>query len=492
MNTTADDTNGSAAGDGGGKVSFDFDHTMAKVTFSAKYIYDTPTTQPDVHVDAIELSGLAASNTLRITGAGYAWDTPADATGSYGLSADDGELSTAALTTGKASISTATGALCLVPQIASGAMAQLVVSFNGAEYEVKAALPTSTWEAGKSYDYSLNISADGYELEEPASPIVGTNRWNFAYTGKKQEFTVPQDGYYKLEAWGARGGAPYNASFMGNGGYVGGIIYLKQNQQLYVYVGQYNNTRYGTTIFNGGGIVPDNSNSGRGGGATDFRFVPGDSDAEWDKPLSLNSRIMVAGGGGGCGDQSSGVSGGQYGHAGGLKGWDQYYPQSCGGTQTSGGAGSGGYYGKGTFGRGGTPGGGTNYLGGGGGGYYGGAGNGYSGGDGSGGSSFISSMTGCVAIDPESTAEPRAQDSGTGLVKTALNYNTSLFGASPTFGDGEDILFTDCSMVDGGGYQWNTGEKATTAGTMPNPSGGTMTGNTGNGYARITLFGIKE
>jgi hypothetical protein len=27
---------------------------------------------------------------------------------------------------------------------------------------------------------------------------------------------------------------------------------------------------------------------------------------------------------------------------------------------------------------------------------------------------------------------------------------------------------------------------------MPDPSGGTMTGNSGDGYARIMLFGIKE
>ena len=97
-------------------------------------------------------------------------------------------------------------------------------------------------------------------------------------------------------------------------------------------------------------------------------------------------------------------------------------------------------------------------------------------------------MTGCVAIDPtDTTNDPRTQDSGTGFAKTTLNYNNSVFGsANSTWVDGEDILFTNCSMIDGAGYQWNTGVKAGTAGTMPNPSGGTMTGNSGAGYARIT------
>jgi hypothetical protein len=130
-----------------------------------------------------------------------------------------------------------------------------------------------------------------------------------------------------------------------------------------------------------------------------------------------------------------------------------------------------------------------NYCGGGGGGYYGGAGNGYSAGQGSGGSSFISGMKGCVAINPASTSEPRAQD--TNGSTASLNYSNSDFGTSLTWKDGDEIIFTNISMIDGDGHEWNTGAKAATVAGMPDwrkTDGSKMTGNTGHGHARITLL----
>ncbi|MDR1022684.1 MAG: hypothetical protein LBL94_05370 [Prevotellaceae bacterium] len=46
-------------------------------------------------------------------------------------------------------------------------------------------------------------------------------------------------------------------------------------------------------------------------------------------------------------------------------------------------------------------------------------------------------------------------------------------------------------MIDGAGYEWNTGAKAGYATNMPDCSkadGSKKTGNTGNGHARITLL----
>jgi hypothetical protein len=196
---------------------------------------------------------------------------------------------------------------------------------------------------------------------------------------------------------------------------------------------------------------------------------------------------MVAGGGGGSGD-NNGTTLDNRGHAGGLYGYNSKSPSSMGGSQTTGGYSNGGHSStSGVFGAGGYSGA-TNYNSGGGGGYYGGAGNGYGGGQGSGGSSFISGMKGCVAINPASTTEPRAQDSMGATF--ALNYfDTSFGGTSLTWPDGAEILFTSISMVDGEGYEWNTGAKAATSTGMPDWSktdGSTITGNTTNGYARIT------
>ena len=205
---------------------------------------------------------------------------------------------------------------------------------------------------------------------------------------------------------------------------------------------------------------------------------------------------MVAGGGGGGEWKANGNGNGkivtQGGDSGGLTGYEGgygTYPSSSsgtttsstggskGGTQTAGGTvkGTGLASSPGKFGIGGNGGYGTSprfFGGGGGGGYYGGA----AGGSvssyrvaGGGGSSFISGMTGCTAIVPSSSATPAADSDAT------LNYSFSVFGNNtPTWADGADIEFTNCTMLDG---------KAT---TMPNLSGGTMTGNAGNGYARIT------
>ena len=87
------------------------------------------------------------------------------------------------------------------------------------------------------------------------------------------------------------------------------------------------------SVFNGGGNY-GSGNAGSGGGATDFRLVSG----AWNDDLSLDSRLMVAAGGGGA--ARSGVNHpGQ--HAGGLKGagTSDYYAAGGGG-QIAGGSGS--------------------------------------------------------------------------------------------------------------------------------------------------------
>jgi hypothetical protein len=208
---------------------------------------------------------------------------------------------------------------------------------------------------------------------------------------------------------------------------------------------------------------------------------------------------MVAGGGGGMSTYGNYYD--EYGYAGGLNGskgaaignyLDAYNSitdaqRAGGGTQIAPGKGTNNLdsY-KGSFGTGGNYGGGGGYYGGGGGFII--AGSRVSGGGG--GSSFISGFIGCVAIDPtDTTNDPRTQDAGTGFSKTALNFNTAIFGASPTWRkDGKEVAFHHTVMIDGAGYEWKDGVKSGTAGTMPNPDGGTMTGNTGDGYARITKW----
>jgi hypothetical protein len=462
----------------------------------------------------IVLGDVLGSGTLTFDAAGFSWTNPNTPT-SYTLKASNtGELTTANLLledqpNADYNITTPAGTLLLVPQPSVTPKVKLTAAIcdgcgNTVTFERNGALQQSDWKAGESttYNFTLDIRNDVY-------------CWGFEYTGAARTFVVPKDGTYRLEAWGASGGTGYTATGTGGpGGYCKGDVFLKQNQIIYVYVGSL--TTYGNTgathTFNGGGRTYETGvwegafdrHGGIGGGATDFRLKNG----EWDNATSLNSRIMVAAGGGGGGsDLDVGAyKGANGGCGGGLTGGEglvtraaghtDNYTKAGGGTQTKGGECSGPYPGYehytygGVFGKGGY----MRFHGGGGGsGYYGGgAGNTKflrgvitAGG---GGSSFISGMTGCVAINPANQSDPRTQD--TGSVKTALNYNTTAFGSnSTTWNNNDEILFTNPSMIDGEGYEWNTGSRGSQT-SMPSYSnpGSTMTGNTGHGHARITFI----
>jgi hypothetical protein len=230
---------------------------------------------------------------------------------------------------------------------------------------------------------------------------VGTNPCGagadtFNYTGSVQTFVAPQTGLYSLDVRGAKGGdiTSYQVQTSGLGGRATGDINLTVGQTIYIYVGGAGEDRLGNHPYpgctvaaggwNGGGETQSAGNSAPGGGASDIR-VGGQT---------LNDRVIVAGGAGGCGWQYS-----KGGDGGGLTGsngtsLNNTGTGAMGGTQLAGGAfGStsdcscpgktAGVLGVGGSGRGCSAGGG-----GGGGGYYGGGGGGYGDGGG-GGSSYI-------------------------------------------------------------------------------------------------------
>ena len=294
----------------------------------------------------------------------------------------------------------------------------------------------------------------------PAAKVIYNEMqpvYEFNYTGDVQEFIVPADGTYKIEAWGAAGGYSLNNNKKGiqggNGGYTSGKVELKRGETLYIYVG--NKGEDGTykkdaeASFNGGGLGTwdheDDEAAGAGGGATDIRLVSG----EWNDFESLKSRVMVAGGGGGTSWDTQG------GAAGGLEGY-AVNKNTVGGSQTRGykfGIGQDGY-GTGD----------SDGVAGAGGGYYGGTASdsNYSGvyESAAGGSSFISGHEGCDAIDELSTED--------NIIHTSQNIHYS------------GRKFTDTEMIDGEDSN------------MPSKDGeGTITGNSGNGYVKIKIVKLK-
>lgn len=117
--------------------------------------------------------------------------------------------------------------------------------------------------------------------------VVANDSYAFSYTGKYQEFIVPNNTRYRIQLWGAQGG-DYDSSFRGGfGGYTEGEINLLKGTKLYIYVG--------------GQPSSDKNNlygGWNGGGATDIRTVPTTAKTTWNSKESLASRIMVASGGG--------------------------------------------------------------------------------------------------------------------------------------------------------------------------------------------------
>lgn len=304
----------------------------------------------------------------------------------------------------------------------------------------------------------------------------------FDYTGDEQTFVVPVSGTYKIETWGAQGGTG-QLDKVGLGGYTSGKIKLDKNTSLYLYVGEAGETTsmpYGTKItYNGGGRGCGQSNYedtrfwGSGGGATDIRLINGD----WNNYESLKSRIMVAAAGGGSFNTlAGGAGGGLFGYDG-LNDGEYYYwgTKGVGGNintpgytylySSNGWNWNEGKYFIAGFGYGGTS---SFPASGGGSGYYGGGPSTHVQSAG-GGSSFISGHNGCDAISEESTE--------TNIIHTGQSVHYSGY------------KFTNTVMVDGAGYNWTT-EKGEYTGMPSHDGKSTMTGNEGNGYAKITLISV--
>ena len=315
---------------------------------------------------------------------------------------------------------------------------------------------------------------------------------NFDYTGDSQTFTTKYDGSYKVELWGAQGGSMTGTGYRsdgssrgeltytgGKGAYTNGAINFIKGTNIYLYIGgkgpdniSLNSCTGGDTGgYNGGGtLLSGQCKFGSpGGGATDIRVANG----VWNNFNSLKSRIMVAAGGGGANFRNQGYGEGNGGDGGTLNGIDgeeslmdgSYHRQDyasgyaigTGGTQVSCGnikrikvdgtilITKSGYFGFAAS---------ATYQTGAGSGYY--SGGGAAHGGAGGGSSFISGYDGCDAIAENSTED--------NIVHTGQSVHYS-------------------------GYKFNNAVMYAGNEEMPTHDGtSTMIGNSGNGYAKISLI----
>ena len=284
-----------------------------------------------------------------------------------------------------------------------------------------------------------------YDLRDTipsASVIRAGDILNAPYDNRIFTVTLPK-GTYTIEVWG---GAGVNTS-AGRGGYAKGTLNLQAQTTAYIVPG---NGKFGT----GQTIDHINGGSRYGGDASDVRLLSN----------SINNRIIVAGGGGNSGIYGSGQVAGGYG--GGSNGGvgakiSSLDTASGGGTQTAGGGGgsassSSAYYydsvsgQDGTFGNGGYPDGG--------GGWYGGGGRFYR----------------YNPDDPDAyMVYGEGAGGGSGFVLTSSSVSNVPSGYASALKNSQYYL-VNTQLIDG-------------SASMPNPSGGTMTGNDGSGYVRITV-----
>ena len=278
-------------------------------------------------------------------------------------------------------------------------------------------LETTTIEAQDKVNKSVEVSNKGMTCSlkikklsrtEKKDKYSGPTEWTFDYTGGEQTFTAPANGTYKIETWGAQGGASNTTYIGGYGGYSIGKVVLPSDKKIYINVGGKggtNSTPYSSIGakggYNGGGTsngcTSVNHLYGAGGGATHIALSSGLLSTFENNQDDL---LIVSGGGGGGRWQANyeasrgkgGSGGGIVGVTGEQLGTNVTY--ATGGTQTSGGdiiyvsgttieaatTSKKISYSKGFFGKGAT----TTGVSAGGGGYYGGAGTIAAGGGGSG------------------------------------------------------------------------------------------------------------
>ena len=162
-----------------------------------------------------------------------------------------------------------------------------------------------------------NYSRVGVTYEVNVIPST----WTYKYTGEVKKWVCPLTGVYQLEALGAQGGT-YGGFAGGRGAQIAGQLQIEKNQILYIYVGQEGKRvqqssetqggwNGGGTYIGGNTVTVEYSDANNtversqrnfcgGGGATDFALQGTEGSGDWNNTSHLDSRILVAGGGGGA------------------------------------------------------------------------------------------------------------------------------------------------------------------------------------------------
>lgn len=224
------------------------------------------------------------------------------------------------------------------------------------------------------------------EMKPVQHGTKNTGSMQFGYTGARQTFKAPVDGYYHFDVHGAQGGTSQKGGSGGRGAYAKADVYLRKDEVVYLYVGGMGTNPNGG--YNGGGKAAPGAGGGGGmstvslsansaaapsnyvtsggeylcdgaacmrSGRHDERLCPyghkcsgcgrchicrdygcyKPANSPWNASAGY---IIVAGGGGGAGPAHGGNAG-----LNGSVGGERFGHPGQGGTQSSGGAGGANY-----------------------------------------------------------------------------------------------------------------------------------------------------
>ena len=157
-------------------------------------------------------------------------------------------------------------------------------------------------------DYICKINPNGGTFNSTTKQSIYTldtstadSRASFGYVGYTQAYSAPYEGYYYIEACGARGGD--NEAAGGYGGYVKAYVYLRANQTIYVTCGGRGYTSCGGGGgYNGGAHAGNVGASGGGGGCTSITTT---NRGVLTNYASYKNEVLVVAGGGSGGSAAS-------------------------------------------------------------------------------------------------------------------------------------------------------------------------------------------
>ena len=336
---------------------------------------------------------------------------------------------------------------------------------------------TSIGSSSSAVNFAVTPASTTTYYAEAVTTTSGSQ--NFDYTGSYQSFTAPVTGTYTLEAWGAQGGSAYSSSQAGyvsggKGGYAKRLISLTANQTVYIYVGgqgaQHTATTSGSVSggYNGGGASSSTNTSGGGGGGGGATHMATASGLLSSLTSNQSAVLVVGAGGGGawgCNaynwtnyrDASEGGAGGGTTGQGGGYGYTMGYTTTVGNNNI--------YNQADTRSQA------YNYA--------------------TGGSQSSGGSQGCANSSNTYYSTSAAAAFGLGASSGNAASHSGGGGGAGWYGGGAGASGENANGTGGaGGSSYNASDVngANIAGnaSMVNPAGGTMTGKTGNGYAKIT------